>query len=115
VTLSSGACEPEDYKPVRLVYSSLQAMAKTLGVPYSSEQGWREGLSRQRDDNFAVVACVQGEVVGYLALSLHEPEDSTRGTLWDSCTGWLARKGRQHRVDGGLPQPRRQLVESYEV
>jgi putative acetyltransferase len=62
-------CEPEDYKAVHLVYSSLQAMAETLGVPYSSEQAWREELSRQRDDNFAVVACVQGEVVGHLALS----------------------------------------------
>ena len=64
-------CEPEDYKAVHLVYSSLQAMAETLGVPYSSEQAWREELSRQRDDNFAVVACVQGEVVGHLALSVY--------------------------------------------
>ena len=56
---------------MRLVYSSLQAMAETLRVPYSSEQGWREELSQQRDDNFAIVACVQGEVVGYLALSVY--------------------------------------------
>ena len=56
-------CEPEDYKAVHLVYSSPQAMAETLGVPYSSEQAWRDELARERDDNFAVVACVQGEVV----------------------------------------------------
>jgi putative acetyltransferase len=46
-------------------------MAETLGVPYSSEQAWREELARERDDNFAVVACVQGEVVGHLALSVY--------------------------------------------
>jgi hypothetical protein len=49
-------CEPEDYKAVHLVYSSPRAMAETLGVPYSSEQAWREELVRERDDNFALVA-----------------------------------------------------------
>jgi L-phenylalanine/L-methionine N-acetyltransferase len=66
-------CEPEDYKAVHLVYSSPLAMAETLGVPYSSEQTWREELARERDDTFAVVACVQGEVVGHLALSVLSP------------------------------------------
>ena len=64
-------CELEDYKAVHLVYSSPQAMAETLGVPYSSEQAWRDELARERDDNFAVVACVQGEVVGHLTLSVY--------------------------------------------
>ena len=64
-------CEPEDYKAVHLVYSSVQAIAETLEVPYSSEQAWRKERSPQRDDNFAVVACVQGEVVGHLALSVY--------------------------------------------
>ena len=64
-------CEPEDYKAVHLVYSSPRAMAETLGAPYSSEDAWREELVRERDDNFAVVACVQGEVVGHLALSVY--------------------------------------------
>ena len=61
-------CEPEDYRAVHVVYSSPQAMAETLGVPYFSEQAWREVLARERDDDFAVVTCVQGEVVGHLAL-----------------------------------------------
>jgi L-phenylalanine/L-methionine N-acetyltransferase len=64
-------CEPEDYKAVHLVYSSPRAMAETLGVPYSSEQAWREELARERDDNFALVACVRGEVVGHLVLSVY--------------------------------------------
>jgi putative acetyltransferase len=64
-------CEPEDYKVVHLVYTSPRAMAETLGVPYSSEEAWREELTRERDDNFSIVACVQGEVVGHLALSVY--------------------------------------------
>jgi L-phenylalanine/L-methionine N-acetyltransferase len=64
-------CEPEDYKAVHLMYSSPRAMAETLGVPYSSEDAWREELARERDDNFSLVACVQSEVVGHLALSVH--------------------------------------------
>ncbi len=64
-------CEPEDYKALHLVYSSPRAMAETLGVPYSSEEAWREELSSERDDNFSIVACVQGEVVGHVALSVY--------------------------------------------
>ncbi|HEX6711358.1 MAG TPA: GNAT family N-acetyltransferase [Rubrobacter sp.] len=63
--------EPEDYKAVHLVYSSPRAMAETLGVPYASEQAWREELARERDDNISIVACVQDEVVGHLALSVY--------------------------------------------
>lgn len=64
-------CEPEDYKAVHLVYSSPLAMAGTLGVPFSSEQEWREELARPRDDNIPLVACVRDEVVGHLALSVY--------------------------------------------
>jgi len=46
-------------------------MAETLGVPFSSEQAWREELARPRDDNFSLVACVHGEVVGHLDLSIY--------------------------------------------
>ena len=60
--------EPEDYKAVHLVYSSPRAMAETLGVPYASEQEW---LAGERDDNVSIVACVRGEVVGHLALSIY--------------------------------------------
>jgi L-phenylalanine/L-methionine N-acetyltransferase len=63
--------EPEDYKAVHLVYSSLRAMAETLGVPFSSEQVWREELARERDNNISIVACLRDEVVGHLALSVY--------------------------------------------
>ena len=63
--------EPEDYRAVHLVYSSPRAMAGTLGVPFASEREWREELARLRDDNFSMVACMQGEVVGHLGLSIY--------------------------------------------
>jgi L-phenylalanine/L-methionine N-acetyltransferase len=71
VDLVVRGCEPEDYKAVHLIYSSPRAMAETLGVPFSSERAWREELAGQRDDNFSLVACVRGEVVGHLALSVY--------------------------------------------
>ncbi len=69
--LAVRGCEPGDYKAVHLVYSSPRVMAETLGVPFSSEQAWREELSRRRDDNFSLVACAQGEVVGHLDHSIY--------------------------------------------
>ena len=63
--------EPEDYKGVHFVYSSPQAMSETLGLPFSSEQAWRAELARGRDDNVSIVACVQDEIVGHLALSIY--------------------------------------------
>ena len=63
--------EPEDYRAIHLVYSSSQAMSQTLGLPFSSEQEWRAELARRRDDNVSMVACVQGEIVGHLALSIY--------------------------------------------
>ena len=63
--------EPDDYKAVHLVYSSPNAMAETLGLPFSSEREWREKLSEVRDDVTHLAACVQGEVVGHLALMVY--------------------------------------------
>ena len=67
-------------------------MAETLGVPYSSEQGWREDLSRQREDNFAVVACVQGEVVGYLALSPYPKTVILKKMSWGNVVEWCVNR-----------------------
>ena len=46
-------------------------MAGTLGVPFASEREWREELARHRADSVSIVACVRGEVVGHLALSIY--------------------------------------------
>jgi len=63
--------EPEDYRAVHLVYSSPNAMAGTLGLPFSPEQDWREKLSGRRDDSVTLVACVDGEIVGHLTLMVY--------------------------------------------
>jgi len=64
-------CEPEDYEAVHRVYSSPNAMAGTIGVPYSSAQEVREELARESDGSFTLVACVGEEVVGQLTLSVY--------------------------------------------
>jgi putative acetyltransferase len=63
--------EPEDYGAVHLVYSAPLASAQTLGLPFSSDREWREGLARRRDDHVPLVACTQGEIVGHLGLSFY--------------------------------------------
>lgn len=64
-------CEPEDYEAVHRVYSSPNAMAGTIGVPYSSAQEVREELAQVREGSFPLVACVGEEVVGQLTLSVY--------------------------------------------
>lgn len=63
--------EPEDYRAVHRVHSSPNAMAETLGIPFSSEREWCEKLSESRDDVIHLAACVQGEVAGHLALMVY--------------------------------------------
>jgi L-phenylalanine/L-methionine N-acetyltransferase len=105
-------CEPEDYKAVHLVYSSPRAMAETLRVPYSSEQAWHEQLDRERDDNFALLACVNGEVVGHLALSVYtNPRTRHSGHF-----GIAVRDDWQGRgVGTALMEACLDLTESYKV
>ena len=64
-------CEPEDYEDVYRVYSSPNAMAGTIGVPFSSPQEVREELARGSDGSFPLVACAGEEVVGQLTLSVY--------------------------------------------
>ena len=64
-------CEPGDFRAVHLVYSSPLAVAGTLDVPFTSEHKWREELARERNGSFPIVACIDGEVVGHLALSVY--------------------------------------------
>ena len=63
--------EPGDYGAVRLVYSSPKAMAGTLELPFSPDRNWQEKLAEDREGNPSLVACVRGEVVGHLALSVY--------------------------------------------
>ena len=64
-------CEPEDYKAVYRVYSSPNAMAGTIGVPFSSAQEVRDELARETVGSFPLVACAGDEVVGQLTLTVY--------------------------------------------
>ena len=73
-------CEPEDFAAVHRVYSSPRAMSETLGIPFSSAREVREELARERDGSFPLVACVGGEIVGHLTLSVYtNPRTSHSG------------------------------------
>lgn len=75
-----GRAEPEDYGAVHLVYSSPNAMAGTLDLPYASDRRWREELAGERDGRFHLVARARGEVVGHLALMVYaNPRTSHSG------------------------------------
>ena len=63
--------EPEDYAAVYRVYSSPNAMAGTIGVPFSSPQEVRKELARDGEGSFPLVACAGEEVVGQLTLSVY--------------------------------------------
>jgi putative acetyltransferase len=64
-------CEPEDYEAVYRVYSSPNAMAGTIGVPFSSAHEVRDELARETDGSFPLVACAGDEVVGQLTLTVY--------------------------------------------
>src|SRR5215510_10624429 len=55
--------EPGDYKAVQQVHAQPTALRGTLQLPFPSEEMWKKRLEAQGDDMFALVACVDGEVV----------------------------------------------------
>jgi putative acetyltransferase len=70
--------KPEDYEAYRRIFSGPRAIAGTLQLPLQPAELWRQRLSKSSDDTYALVACVDGEVVGDL-------------TLWTSPTAWRRR------------------------
>jgi putative acetyltransferase len=67
--------EPDDYKALHRIFSGPRAIEGTLQLPLPSAHMWRERLSERSEGIRALVACVDGEVVGDLTLE-------TRPTLW---------------------------------
>lgn len=61
--------EPGDYKAVRQVHAQPRAIWGTLQLPFPSEEDWRKRLAEPGDQTHALVACVEGEVVGMVWLS----------------------------------------------
>ncbi len=60
--------EPEDYEALHRIFSGPQAIAGTLQMPLPSAEMWRKRLSEPPEGLFSLVACVEVEAVGSLAL-----------------------------------------------
>lgn len=55
--------EPGDYKAVQQVHAQPKALSGTLQLPFPSEEKWKKRLEEIGDGRYALVACVEGEVV----------------------------------------------------
>jgi putative acetyltransferase len=67
--------EPDDYQALHRIFSGSRVIEGTLQLPLPSAEMWRKRLSERPEDTYALVACVEGEVVGDLGLE-------TYPTLW---------------------------------
>jgi L-phenylalanine/L-methionine N-acetyltransferase len=63
--------EPGDYKAVQQVHAQPRAIWGTLQVPFPSEEVWKKRLTDAADEMYALVACVEGEVVAMAGLHLY--------------------------------------------
>ena len=61
--------EAGDYKAVREIHAQPNAIYGTAQLPFPSEELWKERLAKLGEQNYGLVACVEGEVVGMLSLS----------------------------------------------
>src|SRR5439155_17097384 len=60
--------EPGDYKAVQQVHAQPKAMRGTLQLPFPSQESWKERLAKFGANDYGLVACVEGEIVGMLSL-----------------------------------------------
>ena len=63
--------EPEDYKALHKIFSGPRVIEDTLQLPLPSAEMWRKRISEKPEGVYALVACVEGEVVGDLTLETH--------------------------------------------
>ena len=64
--------EIDDYKAIHRIFSQPLAHAGTLQLPYTSAEVWKKRLLNTPDGGFNLIACVEEEVVGSLALFIVE-------------------------------------------
>src|SRR5260221_13794520 len=62
--------EPGDYKAVQQVHATPKSLAGTLQLPFPSEEMWKKRLEEMDEQTYALVACVDGELVAMAGLSL---------------------------------------------
>ena len=63
--------EPDDYEALHKVFSGPRVIEGTLQLPLPSAEMWRKRVSERTEGLYALVACVEGEVVGDLTLETH--------------------------------------------
>jgi putative acetyltransferase len=63
--------EPGDYKAVQQIHAQPRAIWGTLQLPFPSEEVWKKRLTDAAEDLYALVACVEGEVVGMAGLHVY--------------------------------------------
>src|SRR5258706_6337881 len=62
--------EPGDYKAVQQVHATPKSLLGTLQLPFPSEEMWKKRLEEMDEQTYALVACVDGELVAMAGLSL---------------------------------------------
>jgi putative acetyltransferase len=62
--------EPSDYKAVQQVHAQPNALRGTLQLPFPSEEMWKKRLEGFGDERYALVACIEGEIVAMAGLEL---------------------------------------------
>ena len=62
--------EPGDFKAVQQVHAQPKALRGTLQLPFPSEEMWKKRLEGIGEDKYALVACVEGEIVAMGGLDL---------------------------------------------
>ena len=92
--------EPGDYKAVQQVHAQPNALRGTLQLPFPSEESWKERLAKFGANDYALVACIEGEIVGMLSLMATTP--SPRRS--NSRSGPSARTARQVTTRSHLHQ-----------
>ena len=63
--------EPDDYAGLHAIYAQPKAIWGTLKLPYPSLASWSIAAAEFDASDFHLVACVDGEIVGHLALMTH--------------------------------------------
>lgn len=71
MNLTIRRAEPADYEQVWRTYVSPGAQAGTLQLPHPSQELWRKRLAEFPQDDFLLVASVDGEIVGNAGLHHH--------------------------------------------
>src|SRR3954462_9046491 len=83
VNLRIRRAEPADYKAACELHAQPNALRGTLQLPFPSEEKWKERLAKHGDNDYGLVACVEGEIVGmaFLHAAAYSPRRAHVGHL----------------------------------